>query len=41
MSRKELIRSLKFFLFSVSAGIIELAAFSLLNELAHWSYWPC
>lgn len=41
MSRKELIRSLKFFLFSVSAGIIELAAFSLLNELTYWSYWPC
>lgn len=41
MSRKELIRSLKFFLFSVSAGIIELAAFSLLNELTQWSYWPC
>lgn len=41
MSRKELIRSLKFFLFSVSAGIIELAAFSLLNELTHWNYWPC
>ena len=41
MSRKELIRSLKFFLFSVSAGIIELAAFSLLNELTHWSYWSC
>lgn len=41
MSRKELIRSLKFFLFSVSAGIIELAAFSLLNELTHWSYCPC
>lgn len=41
MSRKELIRSLKFFLFSVSAGIIELAAFSFLNELTHWSYWPC
>ena len=41
MSRKELLRSLKFLLFSISAGIIELAAFSLLNELTHWSYWPC
>lgn len=39
--RKELIRSLKFLLFSLSAGIIELAAFSLLNELTEWSYWPC
>lgn len=41
MSKKELIRSLKFLLFSISAGVIELAAFSLLNELTHWSYWPC
>lgn len=41
MSRKELVRSLKFFLFSVSAGIIEIIAFSILNELSHWSYWPC
>lgn len=41
MSRKELLRSLKFLLFSISAGIIELAAFSLLNELTRWSYWPC
>lgn len=41
MPRKELIRSLKFLLFSISAGIIELAAFSLLNELTPWSYWPC
>ena len=41
MSNKELVRSLKFFLFSVSAGIIEIIAFSILNELSNWSYWPC
>ena len=41
MSRKELMRSLKFFLFSISAGIIEIIAFSILNELTGWSYWPC
>ena len=41
MNRKELLRSLKFLLFSISAGIIEIAAFSLLNELTEWSYWPC
>ena len=39
--RKEVIRSIKFLLFSISAGAIELAAFSLLNELTEWSYWPC
>ena len=38
---KELLRSLKFLLFSISAGVIEIAAFSLLNELTGWSYWPC
>lgn len=33
-------RSLKFVLFSISAGVIEIAVFSLLNELTGWSYWP-
>lgn len=41
MNRKEILRSLKFLLFSLSAGIIEIGAFSLLNELTAWSYWPC
>ena len=34
-------RSLKFLAFSLSAGVIELVSFSLLNELTGWSYWPC
>ena len=34
-------RILKFTAFSVSAGVIELGSFSLLNELSGWSYWPC
>ncbi|MCQ2552495.1 MAG: GtrA family protein [Clostridia bacterium] len=38
---KELIRAIKFALFSASAGIIELGSFTLLNELTDWSYWPC
>ncbi len=38
---KELLRSLKFLLFSISAGVIEILVFSLLNELTGWSYWPC
>lgn len=41
MNRKEILRSLKFLAFSLSAGIIEIIAFSLLNELTAWSYWPC
>lgn len=40
-SHKELMRSLKFLLFSISAGVIQLGAFTLLNELTAWSYWPC
>lgn len=39
--KKEMIRGLKFGLFSASAGIIEIAVFSLLNELTNWRYWPC
>ena len=41
MPKKELLRSLKFLAFSLSAGVIELVSFSLLNELTGWSYWPC
>ena len=36
---KELIRSLKFALFSISAGIIQIVLFTLLNELLHLDYW--
>ncbi len=39
--KTELLRSLKFLLFSVSAGLIELLSFALLNEILHWPYWPC
>ncbi len=36
---KEWVRSLKFLLFSVSAGIIQIGGFALLNELLHLDYW--
>ena len=39
--KAELIRSLKFFFFSVSAGLIEIVSFALLNETLGWPYWPC
>ena len=39
--KKEMIRAIKFTLFSVSAGIIEMAVFSLLELLTPWPYWPC
>ena len=32
-------RSLKFLLFSISAGVIQILSFTLLNELAHLPYW--
>lgn len=39
MGRKELWRSVKFLLFSISAGVIEILTFTLLNELLHLPYW--
>ena len=36
---KELIRTIKFTLFSISAGIIQILLFTLLNELLHLDYW--
>ncbi len=36
---KELLRSIKFVLFSASAGLIQIIAFSLLNELLDADYW--
>lgn len=41
MDRKELLRAVKFTLFSISAGIIEIVSFSLLTELTALPYWPC
>ena len=38
-SRKELIRTIKFTLFSVSAGIIQVLSFTLFEELLHWTHW--
>lgn len=41
MNKKEWIRSLKFILFSISAGAIQIGSFALLNEFSGLSYWPC
>lgn len=38
--RIEVLRALKFLFFSLSAGIIQILSFTLLNELIKWSYWP-
>ena len=39
--KKELWRTVKFALFSVSAGVIEAVTFTLLNEFTHFNYWVC
>ena len=38
--KRELIRTIKFVLFSASAGVIQILSFTLLNELMTWPYWP-
>ena len=38
---KELIRKIKFTLFSISAGIIEIGVFTLLDNVTNWNYWGC
>lgn len=41
MNSKEIVRFLKFLGFSISAGLVEMGVFALLNELTSLSYWPC
>ena len=36
---KEFLRIVKFVLFSISAGIIQIVSFTLMNELLHLPYW--
>ena len=39
--KKEILRALKFTLFSISAGLIQTVVFTMMNELLHWNYWIC
>ncbi len=41
MKKEELFRTIKFTLFSISAGAIELILYELLTAITPWSYWPC
>ena len=42
MNKKiELIRKIKFTIFSISAGIIEIGLFTILNEFTNMGYWTC
>ena len=40
-NKKELFRKIKFTLFSISAGIIEIVTFTLLDKLTNFDYWAC
>ena len=40
-NKKELIRMVKFTIFSASAGVIELGLFELLDNLTSFNYWAC
>lgn len=37
--RKEVFRAAKFTLFSISAGVVQIASFTLLEEVAHLDHW--
>ncbi len=39
MKKDEIVRGIKFLLFSVSAGLIEIGTFAVLNEVFHLDYW--
>ncbi len=39
--KTEIIRIIKFVAFSISAGVIEIVVFTLLNSFTSWKYWPC
>lgn len=38
-TKKELLRSIKFVFFSISAGVIQVGSFALLEEVAHMEHW--
>lgn len=38
-SKKELYRTVKFVLFSISAGVIQIGSFTLLEEVLHLTHW--
>ena len=40
MQKESIFQMIKFTLFSLSAGIIQVASFALFNEVFGWIYWP-
>ncbi len=39
-AKKEFLRTVKFTLFSISAGLVEAGVFALLDLTTPWTYWP-
>ena len=37
--KKELIRTIKFVLFSICAGVIQIGTFTIMEEVFHWEHW--
>lgn len=40
MKNNQFLQMVKFTLFSISAGVIQVVSFTLFNELCHMRYWP-
>ena len=40
-NKKELFRKIKFTLFSISAGVIEIGIFTILEKFTNFNYWLC
>ncbi len=40
MKNNSFLQMVKFTLFSISAGVIQVGSFTVFNELFHWRYWP-
>ena len=38
-TKKEFIRTIKFILFSASAGIIQVLSFTIMEEVFHFPHW--
>lgn len=38
-AKKELLRTIKFVLFSISAGVIQIISFTLMEEVLHLTHW--
>ena len=40
MKNREFLQAIKFTLFSLSAGIIQIVSFAIFNDVLKWEWWP-